>query len=111
MKDNDHGDDDSSDEGRLDALPPPPAVLDDPDAFEVLRVWGSRNEQLVSMLPIAQGQPERWGLFLAELARALAEAHQSQDGIPAEEALARIWHALETEWARTNANGDLEAVN
>ena len=60
-------------------LDPPPAVLRDKAAFEILRVWIADHGPHVSIRSGAWEDPFAWGIVLADLARHIANAHQMQN--------------------------------
>jgi len=50
------------------ALVIPSAALEDPNSFEILRVWAAKDEQHVSICPDLNGQADDFGYMLAQLA-------------------------------------------
>ena len=68
----------------------PPAAEDDPQAFEILRVWGAKREQHVSISWDLWDDPATWGLFLADLANHVANAFQQERGLDRNQTLTAI---------------------
>jgi hypothetical protein len=79
-------------------LDPPPQVLGDPDAREVMRVWASPGQPQTVTLQTTWNDPGAWGLMLVDVARHAANAYANQ-GMPRAEALARIKALFDAEWA------------
>jgi len=78
----------------------PPAVHEDADAFEILRVWAASGEQHVTIHSGLKGGPEGFGIMLADLARHGALLYSQRDVAEPIEALERIRRALEVELAQ-----------
>jgi hypothetical protein len=68
----------------------PPAAEDDPKAFEILRVWGARGQQHVTIFWDLWDTPETWGLMLADLAGHVANAFKQERGLNHSHTLNRI---------------------
>ncbi len=75
----------------------PPAVHDDPDAFEILRVWAACGEQHVSIHSGLKGGAEGFGIMLADLARHGALLYSERDAQEPFAVLARIQRGFEVE--------------
>ena len=78
----------------------PPKALDDPEAFEIIRVWAADGEQHVSIETELQGGPEDWGFLLGQLARHMANAYHLQQRLDGSEALKKIRAGFDKEWER-----------
>ena len=68
----------------------PPAAEDDSAAFEILRVWGARGEQHVSIFWDLWDDPATWGIMLADLAGHVANALHQERGLNRNEVLSEI---------------------
>ena len=68
----------------------PPAVEEDPSAFEILRVWGAKGEQHVSIFWDLWDDPSTWGIMLADLAGHVANALHQERGLDRNDVLAQI---------------------
>jgi hypothetical protein len=75
----------------------PPAALDDPAATEVARAWVAKGALHCTLDIGVWKDPAAWGLVLADLARHVANAHLEQDGVGAEECVARIRAGFDAE--------------
>jgi hypothetical protein len=79
-------------------LPIPPAVANDPKAFEVARIWASRGSQHVSLGTEAWEDPAAWGLMLVDLARHVANGYEQAQGRDRNDVLLRIRAGFDAEW-------------
>ena len=66
---------------------PPTAAA---SAFEVLRVWVDEQQQHVNLKASVWEDPAAWGVTLAYLTAAAANAYKEEEGHDFEQALARI---------------------
>lgn len=82
----------------------PQVALDDPESFEILRVWAAGGEQCVTIRTELQGGPEDWGFLLAQLARHMANAYNLQQSLDRSEALSRIKLGFDKEWERPSGH-------
>lgn len=81
-------------------LPIPRPVANEQKAFEIARVWiVAGGGQYVSLATNVMGDGRAWGILLANLARHAAAAAQQTRGIDANQTLAQIKEAFDTEWA------------
>ena len=78
----------------------PPAVHEDADAFEIVRVWAASGEQHVTIHSGLEGGSEGFGIMLAHLARHGALLYSRREAVEPMEMLARIRQALEGELAQ-----------
>ncbi len=87
----------------------PPAAVEDPASFEILRVWAAAGEQHVAIRTELLGGPEDWGFLLAQLARHMANAYTIQQRYDRSDALARIRQGFDSEWRdpSTAARGEI----
>lgn len=76
----------------------PPATDEDPDSFEILRVWAADGEQHVTIAPALAGGAEDFGVMLAQLARHGARLYSQRDGHSFENAVALIRSGLDHEF-------------
>ena len=80
-------------------LPAPPDALEDPDAFEIARVWGAFGRQHVSLdVRVWANDVRAWGIALVDLARHVADACNQLDGRSKDEVLKKIREGFEMEW-------------
>jgi hypothetical protein len=75
----------------------PRQAKNDPRSFELLRVWVANKGQHVSIRVGVWKDPAAWGIFLADLARHIANAYESDAGLNQAETLRRIKAGLEAE--------------
>ena len=75
---------------------PSPAKTD-PSSFELLRVWVANKGQHVSIRVGVWKDPAAWGIVLADLARHIANAYESDAGLSQAETLSRIKTGFEAE--------------
>lgn len=68
----------------------PPAAEDDPKAFEIVRVWGAKGAQHVTIFWDLWDDPSTWGIMLADLANHVANAFHQEKGISKTETLEAI---------------------
>src|SRR5688500_10257558 len=78
----------------------PPAVHEDPDAFEILRVWAASGEQHVTIHSDLNGGAEGFGTLLAELLRHGALLYSERETAEPLEVETRIRAAFEAELAQ-----------
>jgi hypothetical protein len=79
-------------------LPVPPAVLTDPRARELLRVWAANECQHISLAAGLWPDPAAWGIVLVDLARHLSRAYEQSGSHQSDQALARIRAGFDAEW-------------
>ena len=79
-------------------LPIPVAAMSDASARELARIWAAGGRQHVSMDVGAWDDPAAWGIFLADLARHVANAYQQTEGRDPNQVLARIRDGFDAEW-------------
>jgi Domain of unknown function (DUF5076) len=89
-----------------DELPIPPAVAEDPQAREILRLWdmGSSRQQFV-LNPGLWGDPTNWGVMLVDLARHVAHAYAELGHMEEAAALGRIKQCFDLEWRSPTDQG------
>lgn len=74
-------------------LTTPDSVAADPEAVEVLRMWWSNGEPVMSVKP-AFGDPLQFGQMLAYAAKHMAHAYAVRHGQPERQAYSRILQGL-----------------
>ena len=79
-----------------------PSALNDPKAFEVLRAWIANQEQHCSVKSGIWKDPAAWGIFLADLARIVAESYSYNSEKEYLIILERIKLAFEIEISETS---------
>lgn len=72
----------------------PDVAKEDPNSFEIVRVWIARNGQHVSLRTEVWDDPAAWGVMLADLAKHVANTFQQGAGFDRIAALRRIRAAL-----------------
>ena len=60
----------------------PPAVHDDPNGFELLRVWAAHNSQHVSIHSGLNGGAGEFGILLADLLQHAARLYSERQKLP-----------------------------
>jgi len=75
----------------------PNATKQDPNSFELLRVWVANKGQHVTLRTEVWNDPAAWGLMLADLARHVANAYEQIDGLDRAKVLERIKAGFEAE--------------
>jgi hypothetical protein len=58
----------------------PPAALEDPNSFEILRVWAANEEQHVTIHSGLNGDASDFGYLLAQLALHGSKLYSERDG-------------------------------
>jgi hypothetical protein len=84
-------------------LPAPPDAVEDPDGFEIARVWGAFGRQHVSLNVGIWEDMRAWGIALVDLAQHVADACHQIDGRSKEEVLAKIREGFEAEWQNSTS--------
>jgi hypothetical protein len=82
-------------------------VIDDPAAWEILRVWIAHRKQHVSIKPFWNDYAT-WGIVIVDIIRHLGDAYHKSHGIDPAETTARIMAAVRAEfdYPTDNAKGD-----
>ncbi|RZJ20827.1 MAG: DUF5076 domain-containing protein [Brevundimonas sp.] len=75
------------------ALMTPDSVADDAEAVEIIRMWWSKNEPVMSVKP-AFNDPAQFGQLLAVAARHMAHGYAVRHGHNEKEAYNRILQGL-----------------
>ena len=71
----------------------PESVAADPDAIEVTRMWWSRNEPVMSIMP-AFNDPAKYGEMLAQAAKHMGHAYAVRKGVDERTAYFRILEGM-----------------
>lgn len=82
----------------MNALDPPPLVLSDPKAREIVRVWGAHGKMHVTLNPDLWDEPGCWGIMLADLAQHVANAYSELRNADRALTLKQIRSGFECEW-------------
>ena len=82
----------------------PPAALNDPDSFELVRVWAADEAQHVTIVPNLTGGPSNFGALLADLARHGARLYSQRENISTLEALEKILSRMSRELKEQGRN-------
>ena len=77
----------------------PPKALDDPDSFELIRVWAASGSQHVTIIPNFGGGCENFGCLVADLIRHGARLYSQRENLELSEALERIVASMHRELA------------
>lgn len=77
----------------------PSSITQDPNSFEILRVWVATNGQHVSLRSGIWEDPAAWGIMLADLARHVANAYRENNGFDESKTLQRIKAGFEAEYS------------
>src|SRR5262249_5108300 len=75
----------------------PDAAKNDPNSFELLRVWVANRGQHVSLRVGVWNDPAAWGIMLADLARHVANSYEQDVGLDRLQTLQRIKAAFDAE--------------
>lgn len=78
-------------------LDPPAPVLADSKATEILRVWAGTDRVLVA-LKTSWSDPAAWGIVLADIARHVAKAYESEGSGQAAAVELRVRQSFLAEW-------------
>ncbi len=71
----------------------PESVASDADAIEVIRMWWSRNEPVMAIMP-AFNDPAKFGEMLAQAARHMGHAYAVRKGHDERQAYMRILEGM-----------------
>jgi len=74
-------------------LTTPDSVASDADAIEVTRMWWSRNEPVMAIMP-AFNDPAKYGEMLAQAARHMGHAYAVRKGLDERQAYHRILEGM-----------------
>ncbi len=80
-----------------DELQVPDAARNDPNSFELLRVWVANRGQHVSIRVGVWKDPAAWGIMLCDLMHHIANAYYQEEGLNRIETLRRIRAGLDAE--------------
>lgn len=80
------------------SLDPPPLVLSDPKAREIVRVWGAHGKMHITLDPHLWDDPGCWGIMLADLAQHVANAYLELRKVDRDLTLKQIRAGFECEW-------------
>jgi hypothetical protein len=80
-------------------LPMPHTANQDPQSFEILRVWIANRGQHVSIRAGIWEDPAMWGMMLCDLAGHIANAYQQEKGMDRIETLRRIKVGFDAEFS------------
>lgn len=83
----------------------PPEAQDDPQSFEILRVWSANEAQCVTINSDLNGNSYDFGYMLAQLAYHGANIYSLKENLSIKEALKRILEGFESEI--DNPTGDV----
>lgn len=84
----------------LNELPPPPKVVGNLEANEVLRCWIVDGGLQLSVAPLVFSKnAETWGLLLSDVARHIAQSFEQEGVHSYDETRQRIRAQFDIEWA------------
>lgn len=89
----------------LNELSVPPAVLEDEQAFEILRLWAALGEQHVTIRPDLSGDAYQFGYLIAQLAEHGARLYAQRSNQSVEECRSQILHGFNAEIADPTGDG------
>ena len=75
----------------------PHVAEQDPNSFELLRVWVANKDQHVSLRTGVWKDPAAWGIMLCDLMQHISNAYQQEQGLDRVEAFRRILEGLNAE--------------
>jgi hypothetical protein len=75
----------------------PPAAVNDPKAFELVRAWVAQGDLHVSLQMGGWDDPTAWGVVLADLVRHVARFYAEQKQLPPEQTIERVRDAMDGE--------------
>lgn len=75
----------------------PDAVHNDPDAFELLRVWAADGEQHVTISAQLRGEAADFGVLIADLVQHGARLYSQREGLTVRNALELILSGIRKE--------------
>jgi ureidoglycolate hydrolase len=76
----------------------PPVAKEDPDAFEITRIWIAQGNQHVTIHTGIWEDPAAWGMFLVDLAKHIAIAYERDGQLDRVQVLKRIKEGFDAEW-------------
>ena len=76
----------------------PPRAKEDPDSFEIARVWIAMKNQHCSLRIGVWDDPAAWGILLADLAKHVAKAYHQDKGLNEGGALMKIQEGFAAEF-------------
>lgn len=79
----------------------PPVAEEDPESFELVRVWAAYGDQHVTIKSTLQGEAQDFGEMLVDLARHGANLYSQREGVSFTEALKRIRAGFDAKWEGT----------
>ena len=82
----------------VDELVIPSQAKEDPESFEIARVWIAMKNQHCTLKVGVWDDPTAWGILLADLARHVARAYHQDKGLDEEETLIRIQEGVAAEF-------------
>ena len=86
----------------------PPDALDDPQAFELIRVWAAHGMQHVTIRSDLDGGAPAFGYMLAQLLEHAARLYAQREGQPIEQCRRQIVEAFEAELERPSGDASGE---
>ncbi len=87
----------------------PESVASDPDAVELIRIWWSKGEPVMSVKP-AFDDPMKFGELLAVAARHMAHGYAVRHGHDERQAYHRILHGISEMVKADNIRTDAEPL-
>jgi hypothetical protein len=86
-------------------LAPPPFVVGNLEAKEVLRCWIADGSLHVSLAPMSfEDGAETWGLLLSDVARHIAQSFEQEGADTYKNARRRIRSQFDIEWKKPTGN-------
>ena len=78
-------------------LPVPYSAAQDPNSFELLRIWIANKDQRVSLRSSVWKDPAAWGIMLSDLIQHIANSYEQSDGLDRMKVVQRIKEDLAAE--------------
>ncbi|MBA2750434.1 MAG: DUF5076 domain-containing protein [Tatlockia sp.] len=75
----------------------PQAAQEDPDSYELIRVWIAKKSQHCSIRTGIWDDPAAWGIILADLARLVVSSYEQDEGYERIATLQRIRRTFDIE--------------
>jgi hypothetical protein len=94
---------------KLNEMPPPHTVIDDPKAQEILRAWVAHNKLHLAFSPTTWDDPAGWGIMTVDLMRHVARAYEAEGKGRFDDVLARVRAGFDAEWQAPTDEGTTTA--
>jgi hypothetical protein len=82
----------------------PPEAIEDPDSFEIMRVWAAKEAQHVTIRDNLNGGAYDFGYMLAQLLEHGAQLYTQRDGIDIQDARKKVMSGFQDEIEEPSGN-------